>query len=115
MDPALIGFMPFLIPIVAILAGSFVKVAKLKAETQAQLGKATSHLEGELSDAQRERDRLRTRIEALEAIVTSEGYDLERAAREAGITDRRGRVDPSLLMDDPLEAESRPTPRQRTR
>ncbi len=97
MDPALIGFMPFLIPIVAILAGAFVKVAKLKAETTAQLGRATSHLEDELADAQAERDRLRRRIEALEAIVTTEGFDLEREARRAGITDAAGRVDPRLL------------------
>lgn len=114
MDPALIGFMPFLIPIVAILAGSYVKVAKLKAETAAQLSKATSHLEDELADAESDRRRLRQRIEALEAIVTSEGYDLEREARKAGITDATGRVDPSLLD---LEAPSteRGGTRQRVR
>ena len=117
MDPALIGFMPFLIPIVAILAGAFVKVAKLKAETAAQLSRATSHLEGELADAQAERDRLRRRIEALEAIVTTEGFDLEREARRAGLTDASGRVDPTLLdLDlDPPEPERRRGGRQRDR
>ena len=107
MDPALIGFMPFLIPIVAILAGSFVKVAKLKAETAANLNRATSHLEDELADAEAERARLRRRIEALEAIVTSEGFDLEREARRAGLTDDAGRIDTGLL--DLPEPAAQPT------
>ena len=107
MDPALIGFMPFLIPIVAILAGAFVKVAKLKAETASQLSQATAHLEGELADAEHERDRLRRRIEVLEAIVTTEGFDLEREARNAGITDAAGRIAPDLLDLDPPARDAR--------
>ncbi|MGB3543159.1 hypothetical protein [Rubrivirga sp.] len=116
MDPIFIPILALLIPIVAIVAGTYQKIAKAKAEAQAQLGKATSHLEDELADAQAERDRLKTRIEALEAIVTSEGFDLEREARKAGITDRQGRVDPSLLTDDPADLEGGTrTPRRRVR
>ena len=80
-----IAALPFLIPIVAILAGTYAKVVQTKAESQAQLSRATEHLEDELAEAQDERDRLRTRIETLEAIVTSEGYDLDREARAAGL------------------------------
>ncbi|MEM0961023.1 MAG: hypothetical protein AAGK21_00620 [Bacteroidota bacterium] len=111
----IVALMPFLIPIVAILAGSYVKVAKLNAETKAQLGKATSHLEDELADAQAERRRLVARIEALEAIVTSEGYDLEQEARKAGIVDASGRIDPVLLDDEPSDPEATGTGRQRVR
>ncbi|GAB5534821.1 MAG: hypothetical protein Rubg2KO_10700 [Rubricoccaceae bacterium] len=82
---AWIGALPFLIPIVAILAGTYAKVVKMKAEAQVELARATEHLEDELADAQDERDRLRTRIETLEAIVTSEGFDLDREARAAGL------------------------------
>ena len=96
-----VAFMPFLIPIVAILAGTYLKVTKVKAESQAQLARATSHLEDELEEAQGERDRLRTRIEALEAIVTSEGYDLEREARAAGIATA---LDLDALADAPSTA-----------
>lgn len=97
-----VAFMPFLIPIVAILAGTYYNVTKMKAETARELGRATDHLEDELADARAERDRLRRRIEALEAIVTTEGYDLEREARRAGITDaaerlREGQINPDLL------------------
>ncbi|MEO0557927.1 MAG: hypothetical protein AAF170_07065 [Bacteroidota bacterium] len=80
-----IGALPFLIPIVAILAGTYAKVAKMKTEAQVELARATEHLEDELADAQDERDRLRKRIETLEAIVTSEGFDLDREARAAGL------------------------------
>lgn len=80
-----ITVLPFLIPIVAILAGTYTQVIRVKAQSQAELSKATEHLEDELAEAQAERDRLRTRIETLEAIVTSEGYDLDREARAAGL------------------------------
>jgi len=96
-----VAFMPFLIPIVAILAGTYAKVMKMKTETARELGRATSHLEDELADATAERDRLRQRIEALEAIVTSEGFDLEREARAAGL------LDDHLLRDDAPEADAR--------
>ena len=114
MSPLLIPILALLIPIVAILAGTFSSIAKMKAETAAKLGRATGHLEDELADARRDRQRLRQRVEALEAIVTSEGYDLEREARAAGITDRAGRIDASLL-DDPEPAEEATTPPRRVR
>lgn len=91
MSPLLIPLLALLIPIVAIAAGAYTKVAQMRAETDAQLGRATDHLDDELADAKAERDRLRQRVEALEAIVTSEGYDLQREARRAGL------LDPSLL------------------
>lgn len=103
-----IAFMPFLVAIVAILAGTYAKVHKENAKTAAALRGATGDLEAELKRAEAERDRLRQRIEALEAIVTSEGYDLEREARVAGI----GRIDAALLDDLP---EPEPAPRRRVR
>ena len=117
MSPFLIPIIALLIPIVAILAGTYTKVEKMKAETAAKLGRATDHLGDELADARADRDRLRRRVEALEAIVTSEGFDLEREARRAGITDAAGRIDPALLDDDPdrLGAEADRATRRRTR
>ena len=108
MSPLLIPILALLIPIVAIAAGAYTKVAQMRAETDARLGEATGDLERELDEAKAERDRLRRRIEALEAIVTSEGYDLEREARAAGI----GRIDAGLLDDLPT---SDPAPRRRVR
>ena len=106
MSPLLIPILALLIPIIAILSGTYAKIAKTKAEAAAQLGRATGHLEDELAHAQRERERLRRRLEALEAIVTSEGYDLEREARRAGLADPAGRIDPTLL-DVPSAADAR--------
>lgn len=103
-----IAFMPFLVAIVAILAGTYAKVQKENAKTAAALRGATGDLENELDRAKAERDRLRQRIEALEAIVTSEGYDLEREARAAGLD----RLDAGLLDDVP---GSETTPRRRVR
>ena len=115
MSPLLIPILALLIPIVAILAGTFSSIAKMKAETAAKLGRATGHLEDELADARSERDRLRTRIEALEAIVTSEGYDLEREARAAGVVPA-GRIDPALLdAPAPPDAERAAAPPRRVR
>ena len=94
----------FLIPIVAILAGTYQKVVKTKAEASAQLGKATGHLEDALADARTDREHLRRRVEALEAIVTSDGFDLEREARRAGLVDPAGRIDPGLLDVEPLRS-----------
>lgn len=107
MSPLLIPILALSIPIVAILAKTYTDLVKMKAETAATLGRATNHLEDELAEAQAERDRLRTRIEALEAIVTSEGYDLQREARAAGI------LDLDALPDAP-DAERGGTRRART-
>ena len=110
-----VAALPFLIPIVAIIAGVYYEVTKIKAEAATQLGRATDHLDDELAEAQAERDRLRQRIEALEAIVTSEGYDLEREARAAGVVPA-GRIDPGLLdATAPPPTEPAPAPRRRTR
>lgn len=111
MDPLLIPILALLIPIVAIVAGVYQKTASARAEAARALGNATRHLEDELADARAERARLRRRIETLEAIVTTEGYDLEREARAAGITDR---IDPGLLDADPL-ADPAERPRRRVR
>ncbi len=105
--------MPFLIPIVAILAGTYAKVAKTKAEAARDLGRATSHLEDALADARSDRERLRRRLEALEAIVTSEGYDLERDARRAGLVDAPARIDAALLDAEPPAAHAADRPRTR--
>ena len=108
-----VAIMPFLIPIVAILAGSYVKVTKMKAEATAEIGRATADLERALDDAEAERDRLRTRIEALEAIVTDEGYDLERDARRALSGQPLAARTP--LLDDPLDGFAPEADRPRTR
>ncbi|MEM6288215.1 MAG: hypothetical protein AAF845_13790 [Bacteroidota bacterium] len=113
MSPLLIPLLALLIPIVAIAASAYTKVAQLRADTDARLGEATGDLEKELAAATAERDRLRTRIEALEAIVTSEGYDLEREARRAGLTPDAGRIDTGLL--DGLPEAGEPSPRRRVR
>ena len=126
MSPLLIPLLALLIPIVAILAGTWAKVEKTKAETARNLGRATGHLEDALADARADRERLRRRVEALEAIVTSEGWDLEREARRAGLTgvvpggeagpsgeDPAGRIDPGLLDAEP--APERAASRQRAR
>lgn len=122
MSPLLIPILALLIPIVAILSGTYTKIAKTKAEAAAQLGRATGHLEDELAEAQRDRDRLRRRLEALEAIVTSDGFDLEREARRAGLAgdghraEPPGRIDGSFLDEPPPAASGpRPSTRQRDR
>ena len=106
MAPAILAL---LIPIVAILSGAYVQVARMNAKTADRFGRETAHLEDALADAEAERDRLRRRIEALEAIVTSEGYDLEREARAAGLADR---IDAGLLDADPLDDDARRTRRR---
>lgn len=60
---------------------------------------ASDDLRRELDAARSERDALRTRIEALEAIVTDDGFDLEREARRAGIA-------PPIDLDALPDAES---------
>ena len=114
MSPLLIPILALLIPIVAILSGTYSKIAKMKADTAAQLGRTTGHLDDALAEAEADRDRLRRRVEALEAIVTSEGYDLEREARRAGITEAASRLDPDLLDLDP-EADAPEDRRRRVR
>ena len=80
-----VAFMPFLVGAIAILAGAYVRTAKIKAEAARGLRDATGHLEDELDAAEAERQALQRRIETLEAIVTGEGFELEREARRAGL------------------------------
>ena len=67
-----------IIPIIAILAGSFSKVAKtwmqLKAQQQ-MLGASNRELEQDVTALQKDRDTLRQRLENLEAIVVSQTWD----------------------------------------
>ena len=114
MSPLLIPILALLIPIVAILAGTYAKIAATKAESAKDLSRATGGLEDALDEARADRERLRRRVEALEAIVTSDGFDLEREARRAGLTsssrdgvaDPAGRIDPGLLDVEPLRSSA---------
>lgn len=94
-----------LIPIVAILAGTYKEVVRTRAKA-ADLGDATGDLRRSLAEARADRDRLRARIEALEAIVTDDGFDLARDARRAGL-------DLDALPDP--RSDAAPTARTRTR
>ena len=76
---------PFLIPIVAILAWAVVEASKnlSKRGLPGQAEAILRALGDQIDEAEAERARLRQRIENLEAIVTSEHYELEREARRA--------------------------------
>lgn len=110
MSPLLIPILALLIPIVAVSGGIYLEVQKMKAKTAAALKGATGELEDELAAARADRDRLRQRVEALEAIVTSEGYDLDREARAAGL----GRIDGDLLDVPSGDYEAPRRPRVRS-
>ena len=89
-----------LVPLVAIISWAIVESAKHRAAgSDAKL--LIEALADQLDEATEERDRLRKRVENLEAIVTSEHYELEKQAQAAGVS----RVDPSLLEGDPLADE----------
>lgn len=68
----------YLIPIVAILAGMFSEYLKFKGK-QAQLGASTEQVGDDLKQLRAElageNERLRRRVENLEAIVTSKSWD----------------------------------------
>ena len=85
MSPLLIPLLALSIPIVAILASTYASVAKLKAKQASDLREATGDLRAELDRAEAERRRLERRLQTLEAIVTDEGFELEREARRAGL------------------------------
>jgi hypothetical protein len=75
---------PFVVAVVAILAWAATRI--IQSGTQAGSGAARGQLEDvvkRLEAAEAERARLRQRVENLEAIVTSEHYELEREARRA--------------------------------
>ena len=81
----IVAIMPFLIPIVGILAWAYLRAETIKAESGSLTSDLMNELDGELAEAEAERERLRKRIETLEAIVTGEGFDLDREARKAGL------------------------------
>jgi phage shock protein B len=81
----LVAIMPFLIPIVGILAWAYLRAETIRAESRSQNSELLNELDAELAEAEADRERLRKRIETLEAIVTGEGFDLEREARKAGL------------------------------
>lgn len=89
-----------LVPLVAIVAWAMVESAKHRAAgSDSKL--IIEALAEQLDEAAAARDRLRKRVEHLEAIVTSEHYELEQQAQAAGIS----RIDPTLLDADPLTDE----------
>ena len=74
-----------LIPIVAILSWAYTEAAKHRARGggSAELERMVEALGYQLDEAEAERKRLTQRIENLEAIVTSESFELDRAAQAA--------------------------------
>lgn len=94
--------MPFLIPIAGIAAWAYVKTHGANASADIDV----DALHDDLDVAEEERAALRRRVEALEAIVTGEGFELEREARRAGI---------ALDLDALPDAEPAAPQRRRTR
>ena len=81
-----------LIPLAAIISWAIVESTKHRAAgSDSKL--LLEALADQLDDAMEERERLRRRVENLEAIVTSETYELEAEARVSGVA----RIDPALL------------------
>ncbi len=89
-----------LVPLVAIIAWAFTEAAKHRAAGSGD-GLLIEALAEQLDEAADERDRLRKRVENLEAIVTSEHYELEQQTQAAGVS----RIDPALLDNDLLTDE----------
>lgn len=89
-----------LVPLVAIISWAIVESAKHRA-AGSDAGALIEALAAQLDEATDERERLRKRVENLEAIVTSEHYELEQQAQAAGLS----RVDPALLDAEPLTDE----------
>ena len=89
-----------LVPLVAIISWAIVEMAKHRAAgSDAKL--LIEALADQLDEAAEERERLRKRLENLEAIVTGDSYELEEEAGTAGMS----RIDPSLLDGEPLSDE----------
>ena len=79
---------PFLVAIVAILAWAFTRIVQSGSETGAEWVKAhggeeLEALKKQVAALTADRQRLTQRVENLEAIVTSEAFDLEREAQRA--------------------------------
>lgn len=74
--------------------------AKLAKQGAAGLGESLREVLGELEAAEAERARLRQRVENLEAIVTSERYELDREAQRAlGAARPEAEAGPRLALD----------------
>ena len=99
--------MPFLIPIAGIAAWAYVKTRGAGAPPDLGV------VHDDLDLAQDERDALRRRVETLEAIVTAEGYELDREARRAGIAAAAPALDLDAL--DPAPGAEPQARRRRTR
>ncbi len=89
------------IAIVAIIALAAIMINKNRATGSADAVRLIKALADQLDEATEERDQLRNRIENLEAIVTSDSYELEQDTRAAGVS----RINPSLLDGEPLTDE----------
>jgi hypothetical protein len=112
---------PFLVAIVAILSSMILKLSKDRAQSTAAGGRSLNEITQRLETIEADRDRLRARVEALEAIVTDEDFELEREARallaQRGTDAPTARTSPGRLDLDLGEREpgDTTTPRQRTR
>lgn len=100
-----------LVPLAAIISWAYVEASKNRAAGSDAM-QLIEALADQLDDAEDERDRLRKRVENLEAIITSDKYELEQEANAAGV----GRIDPALLDEEsPEEEAARMADRLRTR
>ena len=83
MDSVALSFIVNLLSIV-FFGWFFVMVLQHMSRSQKEArGKDADALKASLAETEAEMDRLRQRLEAIEAIVTDEGFDLERDARRA--------------------------------
>lgn len=72
-----------LISVVAIIAWALVEMNKNKSRGGGDLARVVTDLQAQLAAAAAERERLTHRVENLEAIVTSDDFELEREAQRA--------------------------------
>lgn len=91
-----------LIPIVAILVGAFTEWLKFK-EKQARLGTSTNELEKAVATQQDALEAAYRRIENLEAIVTSQVWDLMHDEALPEAERQRARARARLALDPPDE------------
>jgi len=89
------------IAIIAILAWAAITISKNRSKGGEDATLLVKALADQLDEATEEREKLRKRIEYLEAIVTSDSYELEQDTRVESVS----RIDPSLLDAEPLTDE----------
>ena len=90
-----------IIAIVAILAWAAITISKNRSKGGEDAKRVVKALADQLDDATEERERLRERLENLEAIVTTDSNELGEEAQAAGAQ----RIDPSLLQGEALTNE----------